>query len=383
MQRIFYSTFTEPIKRIGVLFAALLFLSLSSRAQYSMFNGFDPSLDVDYDYGDANVDTANTPGLDGIVVGVKFQVGQAGTISSISVWSEGSSQTYTAHLWSLTTHTSLTGGVAVLAPGSGGWQTVPVTPYHVVPNVNYVASVFIDFGNYNYIYSSMPTSDFVVPALPPYALILIGTSASAAAPANPGNGVYGFETAVEGDDTYPRNLSPSGSNYLVDVSFTPDFLLPVSLLDFKANTDNKNVDLTWKTASEDNNKGFEIQRSNNNTDWYTIGFVNGRGQSNSTQSYTFTDNQLAPGKYFYRLNQVDIDNHTRASSIVTASLSGKGKLLLFQNTPNPIRAGLTTLIRYDLPDAQKARLSVLDITGREVKVLARHGRTSRFASGKL
>ena len=148
------------------------------------------------------------------------------------------------------------------------------------------------------------------------------------------------------------------------------FALPVTLTDFKAITDNKNVDLTWKTEFEGNNKGFEIQRSNDNSNWYTIGFVNGRGQSSTTQNYTFTDNQLAPGKYFYRLNQVDIDNHARASSIVTATLSGRGKLLLFQNMPNPVRAGLTTLIRYDLPDAQKARLSVLDITGREVKVLS-------------
>jgi Secretion system C-terminal sorting domain len=64
---------------------------------------------------------------------------------------------------------------------------------------------------------------------------------------------------------------------------------------------------------------------------------------------------------------VDKDGVFKNSPVVTATVSGKGRILLFQNSPNPFRG--TATIRFDLPTAQKVRLSILDILGREVKVL--------------
>src|SRR5690606_2429216 len=68
--------------------------------------------------------------------------------------------------------------------------------------------------------------------------------------------------------------------------------VPVELVSFSAEVDNSNVLLSWITASEINNSGFEIQRASSSTsprqeDWVTIGFVSGFGTTTETKTYTF------------------------------------------------------------------------------------------------
>ena len=82
---------------------------------------------------------------------------------------------------------------------------------------------------------------------------------------------------------------------------------------------------------------------------------------------TILTRALAPGTYYYRLNQKDMDGKSTYSAIVSATISGKGIVSLFQNYPNPFTS--ITSIRFDLPKRQHARLSLLDMTGRELKVL--------------
>ncbi len=101
-------------------------------------------------------------------------------------------------------------------------------------------------------------------------------------------------------------------------------VLPVSLTSFNATALNKNVLLTWQTASELNNKGFYIERSENGSSFTTIGFLPSKsGNSGSTQtlSYNFLDNTASPNVNFYRLKQVDIDNKVTYSNIIKIDLS--------------------------------------------------------------
>jgi hypothetical protein len=183
-------------------------------------------------------------------------------------------------------------------------------------------------------------------------------------PDSPNNGVYDYTTSPL---TTPPVSFFGGDNYWVDVSFSPFFPLPAGLFDLKAATSDKDVVVSWKTASESNNRGFEIQRSNNGSDWYPVSFANGYGESSTTKNYSYTDRALAPGTYYYRLKQVDFDGKSKTSAVVSAAIGGKGQVSLFQNYPNPFSA--TTSIRFDLPKAQYAKLSLLDISGREVRVL--------------
>ena len=88
-------------------------------------------------------------------------------------------------------------------------------------------------------------------------------------------------------------------------------LLPVELSALSAMIIGSSVKLNWRTETEVNNFGFEIERSETQDargkKWVKIGFVNGNGNSNSPKNYAFEDNNLVPGKYSYRLKQIDND----------------------------------------------------------------------------
>ena len=183
-----------------------------------------------------------------------------------------------------------------------------------------------------------------------------------------GNGIFSYLfNATSPNGAFPTTATVNAINFWIDVTFAPDFALPVSLGDFKATPASNAVSLSWKTDHEFNNKGFEVQRSNNGSDWYAINFINGAGESSVTRNYNYTDKALAPGTYYYRLNQKDMDGKSTYSAIASATISGKGIVSLFQNYPNPFTS--ITSIRFDLPRTQHARLSLLDMSGRELKVL--------------
>jgi hypothetical protein len=110
--------------------------------------------------------------------------------------------------------------------------------------------------------------------------------------------------------------------------------LPVELTRFELEIiDNASVVLHWETASEQNNKGFEVQRSLNTTDWETIGWVDGNGNSNTNHVYTYIDNAPFSGTNYYRLKQVDIDDKFEFSKILLANLNPHKDLIFF---PNPV-----------------------------------------------
>lgn len=108
--------------------------------------------------------------------------------------------------------------------------------------------------------------------------------------------------------------------------------LPVSLQSFTATKVMRTVELAWITSSEQNNKGFEIQRSTDGVNFNNIGWVIGVGNSTSLQNYSFTDIAPTKGKNFYRLNQVDIDNKSKLSAIRKVDFTSPFDITVY---PNP------------------------------------------------
>jgi hypothetical protein len=169
---------------------------------------------------------------------------------------------------------------------------------------------------------------------------------------------------------YKANISTSDlSNTVVlqDFSVNCNFAFPVTLLDFKGRTFNRDINLEWSTASESNNKGFEVQRSANGSDWNTIGFVPGVGTSSTLQKYHYEDRGLSPSKYYYRLKQIDFDGKFKYSSVINFNLVEKAGYSLEQNYPNPFNN--RTMISYSVPRATKVRLTIYDLQGRIMKVM--------------
>jgi hypothetical protein len=142
--------------------------------------------------------------------------------------------------------------------------------------------------------------------------------------------------------------------------------LPVSLVEFTGMVVGKDIRLEWSTASESNNKGFEVERSSDASKWISVGFVKGSGTSSTRQRYSLVDRNVETGKYFYRLKQVDYDEKYNFSNILSFDINGKLGFELNQSFPNPSR-GMST-ITYSIPNKAKVSLTIYDMQGRVVKV---------------
>ena len=146
--------------------------------------------------------------------------------------------------------------------------------------------------------------------------------------------------------------------------------LPVEITSFKASIINTDVLLSWETATEINNYGFEIERkiissSLRNADWIKIGFINGHGNSNSPKSYSFADKNLTGGsKFEYMLKQIDNDGRFEYSEPVEVTLI-PAKFELLQNYPNPFNP--STRIKYVLPYESSVEIIIYNPIGQKVE----------------
>ncbi|MDP2300942.1 MAG: T9SS type A sorting domain-containing protein [Ignavibacteria bacterium] len=170
------------------------------------------------------------------------------------------------------------------------------------------------------------------------------------------------------------DLNDSGNDHQLAID---DFILnsgasplPVELTSFTALIKSKTVNLSWKTATEINNYGFEIQKSevrSLKSEWTKVGFVNGNGNSNSAKEYNFTDKSVSTGKYLYRLKQIDNDGKYEYSKEIEVDLGMPTEFLLEQNYPNPFNP--STSIKYSVVGSQNVILKVFNVIGKEVAVL--------------
>ena len=114
--------------------------------------------------------------------------------------------------------------------------------------------------------------------------------------------------------------------------------LPVELTAFHATRTGSSNLLTWQTASESQNKGFDIERSEDGSRFEKTGFVAGKGTTTQTQNYTFTDLRPNQGVSYYRLKQLDFDGQFEYSKIVSVKQNGKNIVSVF---PNPNKGMFT------------------------------------------
>jgi Concanavalin A-like lectin/glucanases superfamily/Secretion system C-terminal sorting domain len=129
--------------------------------------------------------------------------------------------------------------------------------------------------------------------------------------------------------------------------------LSIDLLAFKATPSVSGNLLTWITANEVNNKGFQIERLMGNGEWLILGFVNAQGKS---ATYDFTDKTPLNASY-YRLRQIDNDGKETLSKVVSVLNKENHSLKVY---PNPVSNML--IVETD----NTGDFSILNLLGQKV-----------------
>ena len=187
-----------------------------------------------------------------------------------------------------------------------------------------------------------------------------------------------------GDNSTTLPTDPANWAIVSDAQSTPGYnnggannSLPVELTSFSASVlDGSTVNLTWSTATEVNNYGFDVERSSGNSGWQKIGFVAGSGNSNSTKNYSFTDKPSGGTSFSYKLKQIDVDGSFQYYDPVTVSLAVSSAPQLLQNSPNPFNP--STTIKFYIPNASDVSIKIYDIMGREVTTLINQQATAGY-----
>jgi Secretion system C-terminal sorting domain len=135
-------------------------------------------------------------------------------------------------------------------------------------------------------------------------------------------------------------------------------VLPVELVRFDAKQVGQQIDLTWATASEMNNRGFEVQQCKEGIAWQNIGFVEGNGTTSTMREYRFKDMAVADGINYYRLKQVDLEGGFEYSPVVSVNFENGYISNGVTMYPNPSSSYLNILLEQ--PSDFKLEIFTLD-----------------------
>lgn len=140
--------------------------------------------------------------------------------------------------------------------------------------------------------------------------------------------------------------------------------LPVELVYFAAHCENNKYILNWVTASEVNNKLFEVERSEDGLRFDKIGHVTGNGSTTKSFKYRFVDSQPLAEITYYRLKQIDLNGKATYSKIISLKACDSNSGTSLQFYPNPFRDNVNVL--FAAPQAGETKIIVYDLQSRAV-----------------
>jgi hypothetical protein len=156
----------------------------------------------------------------------------------------------------------------------------------------------------------------------------------------------------------------------------PGNVLPVEFSGIDAVADGRRVTLNWSTTAETNNAGFTVEHRRFSTNakgdtvqtgsWKQLGFVEGTGTTDATQTYRYETSELDYGQHSFRLRQVDTDGSMSLSDPVDAQIRLDRAYAVTSPSPHPVRR--QTSIDLTVREAQSITVEVYDLLGRRVAV---------------
>ncbi len=184
-----------------------------------------------------------------------------------------------------------------------------------------------------------------------------------------GSGISGSISSTDGDPP------PFGVTKFTIGETSPDEgsrVLPVELMNFRANKKGEKVYLNWQTASEINTRHFEVERSFDGINFERIGIIHSKGDSEIIQNYSVIDAVPNMGSNYYRLKIVDFDGYYEYSRMREMSFEQNRKLKIY---PNPVNEQLH--IQGDNSLNEEGVFEVFNTTGQRIyvgKYIFIHGR---------
>ena len=172
--------------------------------------------------------------------------------------------------------------------------------------------------------------------------------------------------------TYNLNYKENGVNvyeWMLQYSKS-NGTLSISGLNFNVIIkDDKTIMLNWQTLSENNNRGFEIERSADGYSFDSIAFVPTLSVDGKGANYTFTDMPSGAGKSYYRLKQINVDNSFTYGPVKYVQFTNNNYLKVY---PNPVREKLNINTSYTFNNSS---LKIYDASGSMVlqKILSGNG----------
>lgn len=149
--------------------------------------------------------------------------------------------------------------------------------------------------------------------------------------------------------------------------------LPVQLSAFTASTFGSSVELRWRTETEVENYGFEVDRRRQDPlsgpdSWNTVGFVQGAGTSSMPREYFHVDRLVPPGRYAYRIRQIDFSGSSTLTRAIEIEVSSLPSDFLVTSYPNPFNP--TTTLAFALPEPGRVLIRIYNLFGEDVATVA-------------
>ena len=193
---------------------------------------------------------------------------------------------------------------------------------------------------------------------------------------NNGSWYYGDITGSTSPFGFVVNEFANASGTIIDISTQFDFAhispgtsnpldltapLPVELLGFYVRGEGEVVNLSWATATEKENAGWEIQRSQDGEIWITLDHVDGAGESQHILEYSYEDHFPLDGISYYRLKQIDFDGTNTLTGVRVIERNGNTIKTPFSIFPSPAKDELTL-------QSEPGLATIVTMTGELVKV---------------
>jgi hypothetical protein len=189
-----------------------------------------------------------------------------------------------------------------------------------------------------------------------------------------------YNTSTSGPDSKTITFTPSASvtrsdrvlaTATDDNGNTSEFSaapkqLPVELASFEAVATDTGARLTWQTASETNNAGFEVQRQKEE-EWTQVGFVDSKAQGGTTTettSYSFVAEDLPVGTHRFRLKQVDLDGSSTLTEPVTVDIQMQEAVKLNAPAPNPVSTSAS--LSFAVKEQAETTIRLYNTLGQQV-----------------